>query len=431
MTVITHLAAFILTLVAVGLVFPHGFPLVGPAVLVLFGGAAIHMFLTDRKVYYDVELLAVYLGLFAFLLLGIALSPELYPVVRRELTNAISGLLFIPVLWRIAGRGRFDQFRRTFAVSLAALMTGIALLCLYKFRLNLQGVRLSWLVSADDGRYPLGAALQDDYNMSALGLTAGAIACGFLFARTRRMGRRWLLAGCIGILLVAALLMGSRRFYVVFAMAATGAIFYAAWRATRRSAAMLRRVSIGRRFALHASLAAALVAALALAVGPRVVEIMAVATGGQMDRLMARLETLMRFSETLEGSRGPLVELAFQRISAFSLPQFLFGGGFAYLTGMHDGGAEAYPHNPVIAALLHGGIVNMVLVLYVLGRASILYAGRLRKEPLFAALFFVTLAFMLISGNTIFSNQLLVMLLVIGFVLRTLPAADAGVPRHG
>jgi hypothetical protein len=430
-TLIAHLAAYILTLVAVGLVFPHGFPLVGPAILLLFGCAAAHMLLTDRKVYYDVELLAVYLGLFAFLLLGIALSPELYPVVRRELTNATSGLLFIPVLWRIAASGRFDQFRRAFAVSLAALMTGIALLCLYKFRLNLQGVHLSWLVSADDGRYPLGAALQDDYNMSALGLTAGAIACGYLFIRTRRMARRWLLAGCIAILILAALLMGSRRFYVVFAAAAAGGLLLAAWRGTRGSAAVLRHASIGRRFALHASLAAALLATAAFAIGPRAVEFVTVATGGQLDRLMARLSTLMQFSATLEGSRGPLLELAFQRINAFSLPQLLIGRGFSYLTGMHDGGAEAYPHNPVVAALLHGGIVNMLLVLYVLGRASILHAGRLRNEALFPVLFFVTLAFMLISGNTLFSNQLLVMLLVMGFVLRTLPASTSQVPSNG
>ena len=422
MTLITNFAAFILTLVVVGLVFPHGFPLVGPCILLLFAGAALHAILTDRKVYYDAELLALYLGLFSFLLLGIARSPELYAGVRGELTNAVAGLLFMPVLWRIAALRRFDAFRRTFAVSLALLMTAVAALCLYKFRMNLQGVQIPWLVSADDaGHYPLGAALQDDYNMSALGLTAGMIACAWLFARSDSMLLRWALAGAIAAMLAAALLMGSRRFYAVFAAALVAAVAYGSWRGVRGGARVLRRLSVRRRFAVHATLAVAFLAVVAYFAGPAAADFAGAATGGQLDRLMARLETLMEFSATLEGSRGPMLELAFQRVGSFSPPEYLLGGGFSYLTAAHDGGSEAYPHNPVVAALLYGGVPGMLLVVYALGRSAILYWGRLRSEPLFAGLFFVTLAFMLISGNTIFSNQLLVMLLLLAFVLRSRP----------
>jgi hypothetical protein len=426
-TLITCFAAFILNLVVVGMVFPHGFPLVGPAILLLFSWTVIQMLLTDGKVYYDAELLCVYLALFGFLLLGVGLSPELYPVVRREVVNAIAGLMFIPVLWRIAACNRFDQFRQAFAVSLVLFMTCVALVSLYKFRLNLQGIRLSGLVSVEAGEsYPLGAALQGDYNMSALGLTAGMVACGYLFVRTDRMFRRWLLAAAIMIMLLAALLMGSRRFYAIFAVVLLAALLYGSWRALRGGAMLLRRVSAGRRVVVHTALAALLLGAIAFAVGPRALDLAGALTGGQMDRLLARLQTLMQFSATLEQSRGPHLDLAFNRLDSYSLPQFLVGSGFSYLTGMRDGGAESYPHNPVVAALLYGGVLNMLLVVFVLGRATVLYGGRLRSEPLFSALFFVTLAFMMISGNTVFSNQLLVMLLIIGFVLRSRPLTVGG-----
>jgi hypothetical protein len=257
------------------------------------------------------------------------------------------------------------------------------------------------------------------------------IAGGYLFVRTDRMTRRWLLAAAITVMLLAALLMGSRRFYAVFAVTMLAALLFGAWRAIRRGAMLLRRFSAGRRFVVHASLAAVLVGVVAFLAGPQAIDLAGSVTGGQLDRLGARLQTLMQFSATLEQSRGPHLALAFHQLSSFSLPQFLAGNGFDYLTMAHDGGAEAYPHNPLVAALMHGGIPGMLLIVYVLARTMMLYGGHLRSEPLLSVLFFVTLAFMLISGNTVFSNELLVMLIIVGFVVERRACREDSVEASG
>lgn len=418
-SVITLLSAAVLALLVVGLVFPYGFPLATPLVAATFFLTIVHCLATNRALFYDGELVLVYAGALGFALLGVALSPRLYASVRGDIVNAFAGILMIPVFCRVAATGKIAQFRTAFAVLSFLLLVPVALLCLYKFHLYLQGTRLPWLIEVGpDGRYPVGSALQTDYNMAALGLTVGAASGIWLITRVRSVWLHWLIIAAISATLLAALLTGSRRFFVVFGVAILVAAIYSMWRFTRSGLRLIESWRVSRHAGAHA-LAIILIAGVGLyLLRPWLANNILVQPSGQFTRLETRLTTLFELLDTLQTSRGALLSQSIQLVDSFTFANFLFGHGFDYLESLSLDGEERYPHNSLLAALLYGGLPNLLLVAYMLVRAGFIYLEKRRTEPLLAVVFFITFAFAFISGNTVFSNQFFLTLLTLAFVLR-------------
>lgn len=417
MSVITKLTALYLTLLVVGLVLPYGFPLTTPLISGLFLLVLGHTLATDGTLYYRTEIVLVYLGAMGFVLIGTALSSELYANVRQDIINALAGLLMVPIVFRIAAAERIGQLQRNFALLLFLFMVPVALLCLYKFYMQVEGVQLAWLPrSGADGRYPVGSALQTDYNMAALGLTIGATGGAWLMFKTASPWGRWPIVVGVLLMIAAAVLTGSRRFYVVFALLFVAAFAYGAFRFGRRCAGTLARSRLRATSLSQLLVGAALVAGSVFLISPWIADLLA---GGAFTRLFARADTLLRLADTLaESRRGALLEQSLQLSETFAFSNFLIGHGFDYLDILSEGGAETYPHNPLVAAFLHGGVPNLLLVIYVLVRSSSIYLSSARTHAFLCFAFFTTLVFTIISGNTIFSNRFFLMLLITAFSLQ-------------
>ncbi len=419
MTPVTALVSIVFGIVVTGLVMPYGFPLVTPLVAFLAMLTLIFVLVDGGKLYWDPELTLLYLGVTGLLFLGIGQSDMLFVNVRADALNAMVGWVMVLVLARIAATG---QLRKCIALSarlVFVLMIPVAALCLYKFWLLIHGRRLDEVISIGaDGRYPMGSALQTDYNMAALGLSVAALAGSWLLVRTDRVWQRWAIASGIILILAAAILTGSRRFYLLFGLAMIVVLVVALpWAGRIGGRFMIRwRVSTGSILPIVAVGGA--VTTIWLSAGHEIAAAVSVASFDQVERLFARLATLATLGDTLESGRGQLLASSVSIAEGFSLRQLTFGDGFGYLRILADGQGETYPHNPFIAGLLHGGVLNLLMVTVFVLRAGGHYLAHWRMAPFLALTFFLTMSFTMISGNTIFSNRLLVLLLIFAFYLR-------------
>ena len=101
----------------------------------------------------------------------------------------------------------------------------------------------------------------------------------------------------------------------------------------------------------------------------------------------------------------------------------LFGNGFSYLELFgqqfeEEQSTYGYPHNPILSALLYSGLIGALFV-FVFLLISFYYAViYFKRYPLFSMMLFVSLLFVLFSGNSIFSVPIFLFLFSLSFIIR-------------
>jgi len=101
----------------------------------------------------------------------------------------------------------------------------------------------------------------------------------------------------------------------------------------------------------------------------------------------------------------------------------LFGNGFFYLELFgqqfeEEQSTYGYPHNPILSALLYSGLIGALFV-FVFLLISFYYAIiYFNRYPLFSMMLFVSLLFVLFSGNSIFSVPVFLFLFSLSFIIR-------------
>lgn len=314
-----------------------------------------------------------------------------------------------------------DTARLLLAIGAAAAAAGLAKLALLS-----QGVLLENLF-LDDGRYPAGTALQHDYNLYALGLLV-CLAFGLWLTRAGSTRPDRLLAFvAVPLISIAVALSTSRRGFLL--LVAILGVHLATVVSTSRRA----RVA-GALFAILAG--GAIAVTLGVASG-------AIPIGGAMqDRLdlgfaVSRLLGVAS-ADDLFSTRAPLFGYAWTRFTTdMSAAALIFGNGMTYLTEMgrvfdNPTGFE-YPHNFLLSALLHGGLLLAGLMVLLVGSAlGAAWRGRGTCSAVLTALL-VGLVFALSSSRSLYTHELLYFLLVAavvpaGLLPRPVPRPVRGSP---
>jgi len=354
---------------------------------------------------------AAHLALVGYYLLLAIIQPtwSIRNVIRSELIQAGQVLLVVPLLASFlaqhpAWRARFvaDVGRVVTVLGVAAALAGIA-----KLYLMTQGVLFESLY-LDDGRYPIGTAMQHDYNYYAL-----ALVVALSFALWQRQSATWAVERfwctvAAPILITAVMLSGSRRGFVLLALVLIGAVV--AW--VRDSAARRSRPRSKLATAAFIGLFAAGIWGARSVVG----SVPGLSQFAEVSSATSRLADLAD-SDRLVSSRAPLIAWAVSSLEENTfIPSLIFGRGGRYLTEMGSvfdspSGFE-YPHNVVLSSMLHGGLVLTFAVLALFAHAlrRAWRAGR-ASLPVLVALT-ATIIFAMSSSSSLFSNELLYGLLV-------------------
>ncbi len=416
---LTSLIALICSLSVIGLVFPHGFPLLSPLILVAFVIYMIRVLMKGKMAQTNSELILLYYFCLLFVLWGGLLSQKLYQHFLQDAVNGIMVMILIPVLTQIYKYSYFDSFKKKFTIINVVLLTPISLYCLYKFYRLLQGVKLDFISSESD-IYPWGTSLQSDYNMCALGLMVGVFSCLFLFYQTKSLIAKIIIFSAALIMFFTALLTGSRRMFVVFGISAVGLLIYLIYKIFKGIKDLLIHHSI-RNLSRNNLMAVIVLLILVFIVtyNTSIFKNLDISNFQEIEKLAGRLETLSGGAETLQESRGYHAARAVELIGNFTPFQFFFGNGFNYLGKMSFTEEEDYPHNPVLSAVLYGGIFSGITIVLFIFRSFFLYIKNFRNELFFSFLFLLTFSFAVISSNSIFSLRLFLVQIVIGYLINS------------
>jgi hypothetical protein len=423
MSVLTKISAITLSFLVSGLVYPYKIPLITPLMVLTFLVFFLQLLLDKNSIIINKELCLFYFLIAFFFLWGGLLTGKIYRLFLQDLINCLIMILFIPVLSAIYKRKRYVQFKEIFIKANVILLFPLSLLCLYKFYQLINGVKIERFVDEASGIYRWGTSLQYDYNMTALGLMVGFFSALYLFFHKKSFIQKTIFLSVSLVILVAALLTGSRRMYVAFALIILGFFVVLSIKVVKITKRIFIKQKFSRSQIIGGFCMLFFMLFLIMGIG-RTVKTYTLnrETLHQVEIIIERLDTLATFGETLVSSRGGHTERAIELINSFSLPNVFLGNGFNYLeqfASVQDQD-EDYPHNPIISAMLYGGVISAIVLILFFARASWLYIRHIDQEKYFFILFIISVLFSIISSNSIFSNRFFLVLLIFPFLFRNM-----------
>ncbi len=385
--------------------------------LALWGFALVffHPELRPTKPDLLVSLLLANLFFFA---LGMLLTKELLPAaVWKDLARGSYAVLLAAVVMALTRtRAQASSLLRWFTGSAAAVAVAAAAFGTVKCCLLLCGFELPFLAQCTPPIYPWGTSLACDYNFFGLSLLIGGLALLYYW-RTANTGHAALLwALLLGLVIVVGAYAGSKRFWL-----ATPVVFVA----------QLQRYRYCSYSAMHRPRWVALATGVACAA----VVLSSTFLGLTAHTLQARgdtqhplekvkIEQIQIMIESYQARARSMVTSKDMFNASARLDRWLFavelsrqrrtawlGGGFDYQRAFSckfvDCALADYPHNPVLSALLYGGIVACgICALLILCTVSwaVRALRNTHQSTLAGLILLVTLLFVVVSSDTIFST---------------------------
>ncbi len=360
-----------------------------------------------------------------FYLLGVLNSEG---VVYLRILQDLTGLLLAIVSSLLIGKFTLNdmrklQMRYMKLITIASLL--ISVIGLIKYYLLVQGKEM-WIVAvatSDVGRaYPWGTSLVSDYNMFSLCLTLGLVAASYLYSSNETTSSWWrpLSAASAVLCVVTVLFAGSRRGWTIL-----GILTLLAVAAQVRTFVLTQSNKIT---SLTDPIMRVLFGIILLVSGVFSVsyfsnlDVQALENGYAVEALVWRFGTITGETQLLSeatASRTELWEFGLELISTYSLPELLFGRGFDYLTDYAHAfpetySTELYPHNPLLSAFHYSGLIGMLAVLTTICLAVWrAYRSRFALGDHLLVMICISLSYVLVSGNSIFSFIYFVVLLVV------------------
>jgi hypothetical protein len=405
-----------------GEALPYGVPLVLPVTVIGFLWFAVVKRSISLKLNAGFVLVIL---CFALYLMAVLRTAHLYDINRRELRNAVTVILFGPLLFNMRYLQQFQRFRDQAQLVGVVLGTALAILGLYKFHQMANGrtIPLIWF----GGRpYPWGTSLIVDYNFYAFAMLCGAISCCFCLFRFSSVAIRAICVIAFCLNLISLSLSGSRRGWVTEVLFVAVLLFLLVkWLTVRLFVVRNSVPSPARTLKIVACIV--LLGTLGPLLSYRYEPTFMTSKDGKLQQeledLGGRLDTLRDPAESF-GSRTSRWEYASHVLNEAPAFQLLFGQGFDYLRVFGNvfnamakdavgNVIEDYPHNPLISAALYSGIVGSFVVVVFIFMALFRFIRQRNNNMYFLALYFASLWFVLPAYNSIFSGKLFGFLLLI------------------
>jgi hypothetical protein len=306
---------------------------------------------------------------------------------------------------------------RALAYVLVPVTLGITLISFIKFYMLLNGEYLDIVLA--EGReyggdyYPWGTSLVRDYNIYSMSLIMGLCVAANVVTSSAYSSRFRSIAAITVVLASATVILaGSRRGYAVLMVLALVTVARLAGGAALAFSINLEQKRKGFRAAAALIVLCALIA-IAFAFGPELLTRASIFVEDEgvsevFETVFNRFWLLLSVEGSDTISRSQIWSYALTEIARdYSLSQMLFGNGFAYLFQLRDLDPSfevLHAHNPIVGAFMYSGLTGataVLVLLYLATRNAIRVARAGQSQPLL--LLCVLFAFIMVSGNSIFS----------------------------
>lgn len=412
--------ALILLIAVVGMAYPYGFPLFTPFLVICF---CVLMFRGSIVLEINIGFVFLYLSSMLYLV-GIIVSGQIYAHNLNDLENMLGYLLLWLMLGKMDGRSYQRLMELYFKVS-SPVLTVIAVLGIYKFYMLYHGVTLTWVIR-ENNVYPWGSSLVVDYNFFALALLMGLLAATYCFHQASSVRIRLIYLVMALLMTTAIILSGSRRAWVVIALLG---LLLLLW---------LLRVLLRNLSQLRRGTQTVFITFVLLVVLPSIFWVIAKSDFGSLDnyrvdQLTYRLSTLFTDEGDSFSERSARWNYTLELLESYNFLQLVLGHGFNYLTDFANqftfNGTEDYPHNPFLSAFLYSGMVGLLAhIMFIFTACLQAWGNRKRLGWTFLGMLGISLAFCLISANSIFSINLMMILLLFGLKFGLV---SSGQQNHG
>ena len=259
------------------------------------------------------------------------------------------------------------------------------------------------------GCSPPGTSLMYDYNFFALSCLYGIATCLYFVKKEQNGSFQFLILISMGLILSTGYLTGSRRFLII-ALAFSLPIFLLVFQIPQKqrlTSAMLK--SAQKYYGLNLNGAYAILLIL-------LVPTLLFAHFFTSDTATQSLafQPLDRIQASLSGNTASRLDRWLYALTEFYKNPTIFGSGFSYRQDFacefSNCEGNDYPHNPILSALLYGGVFGAMLTTLIFLHALYLsykcFLEGFRKQVV-AFFMLITVLYCLISGDTIFSTTIL------------------------
>jgi hypothetical protein len=401
------------------LMIPYKFPLF--PILIFINLLIVIFNLSKTTFYYRKNSLIYFYGLYLVLyfISIIFFSFQIFEFFIPDLRNAITcSLLLFTSIVLIKDMNHLKQilwmlYKQLFIVSLVSSMLG-----LFKFYLMLNGTFIDFL-RLSDGSYPLGTSLLNDYNTYSFGLFMGLII-GFGFLKTNITPlKRMMLWISIITLLITISMTGSRRsllilgVFVLFFLISEFRNYLkliTKTLLTLRGDIRLLRPIFGILFVFTITF---------FFVKKSNFEFSDLS---QVEKILIRVESLGDASGSFN-ERTKRWHLSNEIFTSMNLKGLLFGNGYNYwvdfVPNRQDKLGTDYPHNIFMSIFFSNGIIGVFLISGLLIISFIVYLKNMKLLfPLLVG-YSISFIYLFISGDQIFSNKAIVLLIFIPIIFET------------
>ena len=401
-----YLVCLIIFFAFLGITVPYGFPIFTPLVALVF----LLSIIARKNIYikinaFFVSFVIIILLYFYGLYLGKPPTTNLY---LSEIANIISYIM----IWIIISPWEKQNYNKMFAYLRMILIANgfvFSILGIVKYLMLGQGKYITFLYTFE--KYPQGTSLIVDYNMFSLSLIATLILC--LFSLKRNINSVFFIYLLITIFTcsLAIVFSGSRRGWIILILILVFIVFY-----------FIKLVISSKRFKtknvlyLFISFGSLFLLFLFSKINNMSLFF---ADSAYIKGLLQRLFGLYDSNVDDSGldSRNVRWDYGFELFRDSELKNKIFGNGFHYLQNYADYFNNVidtdYPHNFILSSILYSGILGSLgIIIFLLVVFKYAFKGFKYNKEL-SLIFFVSIMFALISGNTIFSHKVFFVLILI------------------
>ena len=390
--------AIILATSMMSLSYPYGFPLVSPLILLI---VALNFISKNINFRINTGFILFFICVL-FYMFGMSMNGGIiYGYNKTDITNIISFLLFWTILSNLR-KENFPLMLDKFAKLTVFLSLIVSVISLYKFMKLINGVRLNQFF-APNLSYPNGSSLVVDYNMFSLGMFSGLVMSVYLMSKAKNITHLIYYLTAFMTIFCSVIFAGSRRGWVIAISLLIFVILMAfKYIFTHRFEKNVMRF-------LKLSFAIAFISVFLL-LNLILFDInIDIKNSPQVEQLKYRFQTLQldRVDDSFSNSRTVLWDYAVHLFGEYNLLQLIIGSGFSYIPDFGNTfstGSEGYPHSPIHSALLYSGLFGALAILIFL--VWVIYKSLKHRKLIklyFPLLFLISLTFVSISANSLFS----------------------------
>lgn len=390
----------IMVISLIGLVIPYGIPLY-PLLLIF----VLLYFLLIKNIFLKINILSI-LVYVSFLLYFVGIlfnSGRIYQKNIDDIFNIFTTICFLMIIGKLDILS-FNAISKKFMKYLTYFFPVIALVSLLKFYFQQNGRYITFLHFKSSG-LPYGTSLKEDYNMYSLGFCIALIGLMYFYKNTTKGIYRLYYLVSIVLCSLSIGFSGSRRGLVVL-------ILLSVWFIGKELLSTFRNLKLKNYNLLFVMFI--IITTIQLFSGKFISS-----ESLEYRKIIARYESLVNFSQSYSGRTDRWL-YGIEIFKEYDFINILIGKGFTYIelyAGVFTYGiSEDYPHNPIISALLYSGIIGAILIIIIVFYPIIIYFNKKNMIGIeMLLIYIISLTFLLSSGNSIFSNNFLLLLICIAF----------------